>query len=63
MTQQQNKHFNTYKDGLDLQFLYDYCIEHGERRTLERGETLEDAGKPSRWVAYVEKGCQVYSTQ
>lgn len=60
MTQQQNKHFNTYKDGLDLQFLYDYCIEHGERRTLERGETLEDAGKPSRWVAYVEKGCFKY---
>lgn len=42
MTQQENKHFNTYKEGLDLQFLYDYCMEHGERRTLERGETLED---------------------
>ncbi len=60
MTQQENKHFNTYKEGLDLQFLYDYCMEHGERRTLERGETLEDVGEPSRWVAYIVKGCFKY---
>ena len=27
-----SKHFNTYKEGLDLEFLREYCMEHGERR-------------------------------
>ena len=35
------KDFNTYKEGLDLEFLREYCMEHGERRVMERGETLE----------------------
>lgn len=39
-----NKHFNTYKEGLDLEFLREYCMEHGEWRTFERCETLEEAG-------------------
>ena len=34
-----NKHFNTYKEGLDLKVLRRYCVEHGERRVMERGET------------------------
>lgn len=38
-----NKQFNTYKEGLDLEFLREYCMEHGERRTFLRGETLEEA--------------------
>ena len=29
--------FNTYKDGLDLRFLRDYCLEHG---TLARRYAL-----------------------
>ena len=55
-----NKHFNSYKEGLDLEFLREYCMEHGEIRMMERGETLEQAGEPSRWVAYVERGCFKY---
>ena len=39
-----NKQFNTYKEGLDLEFLREYGMEHGERRTFERGETLEEGG-------------------
>ena len=39
-----NKDFNTYKEGLDLEFLREYCMEHGERRVMERGETLEEGG-------------------
>ena len=49
--------FNTYKDGLDLRFLRDYCLEHGTFRKMMRGETLEEAGEPARWVAYIKKGC------
>lgn len=60
MTHQQNKHFNTYKEGLDLEFLREYSMEHGERRTFERGETLEEAGEPAQWVAFVERGCFKY---
>ena len=60
MTSQANEHFNSYKKGLDLEFLRKHCMEHGERRVMERGETLEEAGKPSRWVAYVEQGCFKY---
>lgn len=33
-----NKQFNTYKEGLDLEFLREYCMEHGERRVMERGD-------------------------
>ena len=60
MTHQQNKQFNTYKEGLDLEFLQEYCMEHGEQRTFLRGETLEEAGEPAQWVAYVERGCFKY---
>ena len=52
--------FNTYKEDLDLEFLRRYCMEHGEERTLLRGETLEEAGEPAQWVAYVEQGCFKY---
>ena len=55
-----DKHFNTYKEGLDLEFLREYCMEHGEVRTLLRGETLEEVGEPAQWVALVEKGCFKY---
>ena len=52
--------FNLYKDGLDLDSLRHYCMEHGEERLLKRGEIFEDAGKPSKYVAYVERGCFKY---
>ena len=60
MTHQPNKQFNTYKKGLDLEFLREYCMEHGERRTFLRGETLEEAGEPAQWVAFVERGSFKY---
>ena len=40
MTHQQDKQFNTYKEGLDLEFLREYCMEHEERRMIECGEML-----------------------
>ncbi len=30
-----------------MEFLREYCMEHGERRPFERGETLEEAGEPA----------------
>lgn len=52
--------FNLYKDGLELEPLRRYCMEQGEVRLLKRGEIFEDAGKPSKYVAYVERGCFKY---
>ena len=50
MTHQTNKHFNTYKEGLDLEFLREYCMEHGERRVMERSEMLEETGELSGMI-------------
>ena len=36
--------FNLYKDGLDLETLRLYCMEHGEVRLLKRGEIFEQQG-------------------
>jgi hypothetical protein len=30
MTHQPNKHFNTYKEELDLEFLREYCMDMGK---------------------------------
>jgi len=60
MTHSSAKHFNSYKEGLDLEALQRYCMMHGEERTFERGETLEDVGEPAQWAAFVEQGCFKY---
>ena len=56
MNNMEQKHFNSYKEGLNLELLRQYCMEHGEVRTFERGEVLEKAGEPARWIAYVKQG-------
>ena len=50
------KHFNSYKEELDLEFLRQYCLEYGEVKTFEQGEALEKAGETAQWIAYVESG-------
>ena len=39
-----NKHYNSYKEGLDLEFLREYWEEYVEERTFERSKTLKKAG-------------------
>ena len=39
-----------------MEFLRQYCLEHGEVKTFEQGEALEKVGEASRWIAYVESG-------
>ena len=38
-------------------------MEKGERRVMERGETLEEAGEPAQWVAYVEREAAIRNQQ
>ena len=52
----EKRHFNSYREELDLDFLKQYCLEHGKVKTFELGEALEKAGEASRWIAYVESG-------
>ena len=52
----QNKYFNTYKEGLDMDVLRQYCMENGEARMFLRGEFLECESEPSHWVGYIDKG-------
>ena len=47
--------FNTYKEGLDLGFLRDYCLEYGTVRKMMRGETLEETGEPARCPQIIEQ--------
>ena len=61
-SQMTRKNFNSYKDGLDLRFLRQFCLEHGTLKTMEKGEVLEKAGEPARWVAYVKEGYFKYMT-
>ena len=48
-TMTNQKQFNTYKVGLDLEVLQQYCMEHGERRVMERGERLRVGELAREW--------------
>ena len=43
-----NKHYNSYKEGLDLEFLREYWEEYVEERTFERSKNTEESGDSSR---------------
>lgn len=48
--------FNSYTEGLDLEFLKNYCINEGELRHFSRGMSFEVEGNKSHWIAFVKKG-------
>ena len=52
--------FNSYKEGLRLDFLRQYCLGNGKLRIMERGATFQQPNAPSRHIGYVEKGCFKY---
>lgn len=54
------KDFNTYKEGLDLETLHRYCMEHGTVKTFLRGEALESEGHQSHWLGFIVQGCFKY---
>ena len=41
MTHQPNKHFNSYKERLDLEPLRVYCMGHGGRRVIKKHNNME----------------------
>lgn len=52
--------FNSYKEGLRLDFLRQYCLGNGKLRIMERGATFQQPNALSRQIGYVEKGCFKY---
>lgn len=52
--------FNSYKEGLHLDFLRQYCLVNGKLQIIERGATFQQSNAPSRHIGYVEKGCFKY---
>jgi hypothetical protein len=49
-------HFNTYTIGLELGFLKDYCIRHGEMKKFSRGDLFETEGMCTHRIGYITKG-------
>ena len=48
--------FNSYTEGLDLEFLKDYCTTEGELRQFSKGDYFESEGHCSKWIAFVKSG-------
>ena len=48
--------FNSYTEGLDLEFLKDYCTTKGELRKFSKGDYFESEGDCSKWIAFVKSG-------
>lgn len=51
---------NSYKEGINFEFLQQYCIENGEMRIFKHGELFEHLGESSHRIGYIEKGCFKY---
>lgn len=54
------KQFNSYKEGINLDFLKQYCISNGKMQIMKRETTFQHKGVPSQYIGYVEKGCFRY---
>ena len=57
---QMEEQFNSYKNGINLDFLRQYCIHNGRVQIMKRGTVFQQAGIPSRYIGYIEKGCFKY---
>jgi CRP-like cAMP-binding protein len=47
-------------NSFDLRMLREFCEREGETVTYRKGGQLEREGDPSRWLAFVTKGCFKY---
>ena len=53
--------YNPTLHGIKLEWLHEFCREHGEIVDYRKGERLETEGEPTRWLAFVEQGCFKYT--
>lgn len=52
--------FNSYKVGLNLDPIKDYCVSHGELVRFSRGEFFEIEGMPASKIGFVKNGSFKY---
>lgn len=52
--------FNIYKEGLDLQFAMDACMQRGRIWHMKKGEVFELVGEPARWMGFIKTGYLKY---
>lgn len=51
---------NSYRVGINLDFLRQYCISNGKMQILRRGDIFQQISNPSHNIGYIEKGCFKY---
>ena len=54
------KEFNTYIDGIPLEFWRDLCRTEGELKQLKKGETFLSIGDVCKYLGYIESGSFKY---
>ena len=54
------KEFNTYIEGIPLEFWRDLCREEGVMRRLKKGEDFLSAGDVCKYLGYIESGSFKY---
>ncbi len=52
--------FNTYIDGINVDFWRELCLEKGELMTFSRGEAFVKAGEVGRYLGYIKSGTLKY---
>ena len=50
------KEFNTYIDGIPLEFWRDLCREEGELKQFKKGEYFLTSGEVCKYLGYIESG-------
>ena len=53
--------FNSYKAGIDPDFLRQYCTVNGRMHVMRRGDIFQQTGMASLHIGYVETGCFKYT--
>ena len=54
------KEFNTYIDGIPLEFWRDLCREEGSLKKVVKGESFLSAGEVCKYLGYIESGSFKY---
>ena len=54
------KEFNTYIDGIPLEFWRDLCRTEGELKQLKKGEYFLTSGEVCKYLGYIESGSFKY---
>ena len=54
------KEFNTYIDGIPLEFWRDLCREEGELKQFKKGEYFLTTGEVCKYLGYIESGSFKY---